>query len=362
MNAHSHIASDCSQRLTSRLLVRGDPADRRALDGLLSRHAATPFHSLAWCEAVSAAAGHELHYLIAENGAGQMCGAVPLHAVHSPLFGRALVSSAFAVDGGIICNTPAIGAMLAENAWALAERLSCPTLELRGGFLPTGKDWHVKSDSHAGFVQPLAVDDEVQLQAVPRKQRAELRKGLRREMQVRVGRGKADRDMHYAVYAESVRNLGTPVFPRSLFEHVMNRFGEDADILTVLDQGRPVSSVLSLYHKGNVMPYWGGGIWQARQFRANEVMYYALMCHARQRGSTHFDFGRSKTGSGAYHYKKNWGFAPTPLTYAARAVNGAVLRDINPNSPKYKAQIALWKRLPLSLANRLGPIIASGLG
>jgi FemAB-related protein (PEP-CTERM system-associated) len=167
--------------------------------------------------------------------------------------------------------------------------------------------------------------------------------------------------MHYAVYAESVRNLGTPVFPSALFAAVLDAFGEDADILTVLHEGQAVASVLSLYHRGAVMPYWGGGVHAARGLRANDVMYYALMCHARARGFGHFDFGRSKINSGAYHFKRNWGFEPQPLSYAVWAADGAPPRDVNPLSPRYTAKIALWQKLPLPIANRLGPLIAHGL-
>jgi hypothetical protein len=110
------------------------------------------------------------------------------------------------------------------------------------------------------------------------------------------------------------------------------------------------------------MPYWGGGTMDARRLRANDVMYYALMNHARRNGCTHFDFGRSKTGSGAYNFKKNWGFEPEPLSYAFYTADGRAPRDVNPNSPKYRAQIALWQKLPLAVTNRIGPWIAKGLG
>ncbi|MGL5838735.1 MAG: GNAT family N-acetyltransferase, partial [Sphingorhabdus sp.] len=96
--------------------------------------------------------------------------------------------------------------------------------------------------------------------------------------------------------------------------------------------------------------------------RANDVMYYALMNHARARGCTRFDFGRSKVESGAYFFKKNWGFEPEPLSYATRAADGSNLRDVDPNSPKYKSKIALWQKLPLPVANLIGPWIARGLG
>jgi len=143
---------------------------------------------------------------------------------------------------------------------------------------------------------------------------------------------------------------------------VLDRFGEDADILTVRHGGKPIASVLSLYHNGTVMPYWGGGTLEARTMRANERMYFALMRHARGRGCTGFDFGRSKFGTGAFAYKKNWGFEPQPLAYAVRTADGAEAREVNPLSPKYRAQIAVWKKLPLWLANRLGPPLARGLG
>jgi hypothetical protein len=110
------------------------------------------------------------------------------------------------------------------------------------------------------------------------------------------------------------------------------------------------------------MPYWGGGTHAARALRANDRMYFELMRHARARSCTHFDFGRSKTGSGAYHFKRNWGFEPEPLTYAVWSAPGAPARDADPTSAKHALQIAVWRRLPLGIANRLGPLIARGLG
>jgi FemAB-related protein (PEP-CTERM system-associated) len=205
-------------------------------------------------------------------------------------------------------------------------------------------------------------DDEAQLTAIPRKQRAEVRKGLADDFTVTVGTSAEDRTAHYAVYAESVRNLGTPVFPRALFDAVLDAFGDQADILTVHHHGAPVASVLSLYWRGAVMPYWGGGTRQARRLRANDRMYFELMLHARRRGCDRFDFGRSKTGSGAYHFKRNWGFSPEPLGYATWTALGAARRDADPTSTKHALQIALWQRLPLGVANMVGPWIARGLG
>jgi FemAB-related protein (PEP-CTERM system-associated) len=319
-----------------------------------------PFHRPKWINAIEAGTGQTGHCLIAES-AGEIAAILPFHLIHSPLFGRALVSSGFAVGGGILSGSRTATRALAATVRDLAEQWSCPTVELRGGALPGG-DWMEKRDAHANFLKLLQADDEAELLAIPRKQRAEVRKGLEHGLTTQTGRDQRDLDRHYAVYAESVHNLGTPVFPKSLMTSVLEAFGDDADILTVLHDGTPIASVLSLYHKGTVMPYWGGGVWDARRLRANDVMYYALMNHARRRGCTHFDFGRSKVGSGAYSFKKNWGFEPEPMAYAVHTADGGESRDVNPNSPKYKGQIAIWQKLPLSVANRLGPWIARGLG
>lgn len=331
-----------------------DRADHARIEAFVrAQPGATPFHLPAWSEAVAAGCGQRSRYLIAERADGGIAGVLPLTDVRSPLFGRALVSAGFGVGGGVL-GAPVDA--LAAGAVDLASRIGTASVELRGGAVPAG--WTQDDTSYLGFVRSLAVDDEAELKAVPRKQRAEIRRVAGFDLTVTIGRSDQDLATHYRVYAESVRNLGTPVFPRALFRHVLNMM--DADILTVWSQGVAVASVLSLYFDGTVYPYWGGGTAASRAVRAHDHLYFSLMRHARERGCTQFDFGRSKTGTGAAAFKKNWGFVPTPLTYARHSVGPA--RVVNPLDPKYALMVATWKRLPLWLANRLGPPIARGLG
>ena len=119
------------------------------------------------------------------------------------------------VGGGVLAEDPKAVTALADAAWTLADRLSCPTVELRGGPWP-GPEWDADSSIYLGFARDLAADDEAELAAVPRKQRAEVRKALGFDLQVSTGCHAEDAAAHYAVYAESVRNLGTPVFPREV--------------------------------------------------------------------------------------------------------------------------------------------------
>ena len=357
MNAPSNLANRPMILDPARL----DEAVR--VEAFVAAHpAATPFHCPAWLNAAASGTGNRALVLGLERR-GRLSAVLPLLEIRSAVFGRALVSSGFGVSGGVLAEADVPAERLIAAAEALAADRGIPTIELRGGPLPQDRPgWLIRRDSHCGFVAQLAADDEAQLLAVPRKQRAEIRKSLAGELAISVGRSPRDRAAHYAVYAESVRNLGTPVFPRQLFAAVLDAFGENADILTVTARGRPVASVLSLYHRGRVMPYWGGGTAAARQLRANDRMYFELMCHARRRGCDQFDFGRSKTGSGAGEFKKNWGFVPEPLSYATWTAPGRPARDADPTSPRHAARIALWKRLPLPLANLVGPWIARGLG
>jgi FemAB-related protein (PEP-CTERM system-associated) len=330
------------------------------IEAFVREQRASLFHRPTWLKAVEEGTGQRAAGFISEQ-MGVLTGWLPLTEVRSFLFGKALVSSGFGVGGGLCTASEGAGAALARAAQDHAQAKGFASIELRGGTLPEGEGWRQWDDRHCGFERPLEIDDEAQLLAIPRKARAEVRKGLKSGLAVRVGSTNADLAAHYTVYAESVRNLGTPVFPAQLFRAMLAAFQGQSDILTVFDGTKPVASVLSFYHDGAVMPFWGGGTHAARGNRANELMYYELMLHARKVGMKRFDFGRSKTGSGPYSFKKNWGFEPQPLRYAEWTAPGREPRDVDPTSEAYAKKIARWKRLPLPVANTIGPYIARGL-
>lgn len=355
------IAGGRADMLVTELDLRN--ADQRAAaDAFVMAHPdGTAFHRPAWLLGVEKGTGNRAHMLAAVAPSGRIGGLLPLHHVKSRLFGQALVSSGFAVDGGILAEDASAIAALAQAGEAFARDRNIPSAEIRGGPAP-GHNWTLHEGRHVGFSRPLAGDDEAELLAVPRKHRAELRKALANPaLTVEHGRDARLLKEHYRVYSESVRNLGTPVFPADLFREVLAQFGQDADISVVREGERPVSAVLTLYHKGRVMPYWGGGIADARRLRSNELMYYSLMSHGRAMGMTTFDFGRSKAGSGQAAWKKSFGFDPVPLSYHGWSADGTQ-RDVDPTSARYQRRIDLWKRLPLTVANLIGPSIARGLG
>lgn len=324
-----------------------------------AHEAATFFHLAAWRRVVSRAFGHACHYLVAERG-GAITGVLPLGRIRTLLFGDALVSVPFCVEGGPLASDAESEAALLDAAAALMRRLGVPVMELRtDSAAPPPAGWVVRDDLYVVFRKPIAAADDANLKAIPRKQRAMVRKGIERGL---VSEIDTDPARLYRIYAESVRNLGTPVFAPRYFRILVEEFAGAADIVTVLDHGRPIASVLNFYFRDQVLPYYGGGTAAARGLYGNDFMYWEVMRRAARRGCRRFDFGRSKQGTGAFAFKKNWGFTPKPLGYRYLLAPGARVPENNPLNPKFRLFIAAWKRLPLPVAGLLGPPIVRGLG
>ncbi|MGH7053126.1 MAG: FemAB family XrtA/PEP-CTERM system-associated protein [Stellaceae bacterium] len=317
----------------------------------------TFFHLAGWRRVIERAFRYHAHYLFAERD-GAITGVLPLVHRKSRLFGDGLVSVPFCVYGGPLASDAESLERLIDHCLDLRRRLAADLIEFRSR-QPAAVEWPVRGDLYATFRRSLAGDADADLKAIPRKQRAVVRKGIANGLGCRIDR---DADRFYRIYAESVRNLGTPVFSLRYFRVLVECFGDCCEILTVEDQGAALSAVLSFYFRDEVLPYYGGGTPRARLRAANDFMYWELMRHAAGRGARLFDFGRSKLGTGSFDFKKNWGFTPEPLHYQYQMRPGQAIPDHNPLNPRYRLLIAAWKKLPLPLANLIGPPIVRGLG
>lgn len=317
---------------------------------------ATFFHKSGWREVIEKAFGHSTYFLFAEQN-GRIVGILPLCHVKSLLFGNALVSTPFCVYGGIVSSTDEAHMALDAYACVLARDLRVDHLEFRN-INRSVSDRPVK-DIYVTFRKSLDPDPERNLLEIPRKQRAMVRKGVSSGLISVIDSGI---NRFYEVYAESVRNLGTPVFGKILFQVLQDVFGQDCEILSVEYEGRVVSSVMNFYFRDEVLPYYGGGTSEARDLYANDFMYWEVMRRAVERGVRIFDYGRSKIGTGSYRFKTHWGFEPTPLHYEYELIGTNTMPDINPLNPKYALFITAWKRLPLPVSKLVGPFLARNLG
>ena len=343
------------------VVQRLDPADidtaARWDAFVLACPQATFFHRAAWQAVIALVFKHPTYFLYVEVD-GQIQGVLPLGHISSWLFGKALVGLPFAVYGGVAALTEAAAIALEQEAQRLAQSLGVDHLELRN-VCRRHTDWPMQ-DLYVTFRKEILPDEESNMLAIPRKQRAMVRKGIKNNLVAQID---ANTDRFFALFADNVHRHGTPTLPKKYFQALLDTFGPDCEVLTVCaPDGKPLSSVLSFYFRDEVLPYYAGDDEAARDLAANDFKYWELMRRACARGLKVFDYGRSKQGTGPYAFKKNWGFEPTALHYEFCLYGREGIPQNNPNNAKYKLLISTWRRMPIGLANWLGPFIVRNLG
>lgn len=316
---------------------------------------ATFYHRFEWRKVITDHFGFQPLYLYAEDDNG-ISGLLPLFLVRGLLRKTALISVPLCVYGGVVARSDEVAAALENSAVQYGNKYGVAYIELRG-IERISEGW-VDNDQYATFRKPLSEMEEENLNAIPRKQRAEIRKAQTIGLITEVNR---DLEPFYSVYTTSMRNLGSPVFSRRYYQSLLDVFQDQCNVLTVSKDNQPLASVLNFYFKDQVLPFYGGGYPEARPTNAFPFMYWELMRHSAARGIKLFDFGRSIRNTGAYAFKKNFGFEPQTLHYQQRLVGGKSFPDLNPDNPVYKNLITLWKKLPIPLANRLGPLVAKSI-
>jgi FemAB-related protein (PEP-CTERM system-associated) len=333
------------------------PNDRPRWDNFVTHCAdATFFHRAGWQAVIERAFGHKTWFMYAESE-GEITGVLCLAEIKSRLFGHSLSSLPFCVYGGVVATSEAARQALDTAAQELAKKLEVGHLEYRS-LTRQHPDWLGK-DLYVTFRKEMSADPEQNMLAIPKKQRAMVRKGIKGGLESCIDN---DVERFFDAYSASVHRLGTPVFSKKYSRLLKEVFGDECEVLSITLQGRVVSSVLSFYFRDEVLPYYGGGTAEAREVAGNDFMYWELMRRACERGYRIFDFGRSKVGTGAFDFKKNWGFTPRPLHYEYQLHRSRELPDNNPLNPKYRLFIKMWQRLPLAVANMVGPHIVKNLG
>ncbi len=330
--------------------------DREWNSYVRSHEQGTPFHLTNWRDAVADAFGHKSIYVQARKG-NKITGILPLIHVKSMLFGNILSSVAFAAYGGIIADDRETFDLLLGEAAKIARRYGADYIDLK--FVSDPECDLPSSDTYVTFVKELSKDDDENMKAIPRKQRAMVRKGIKSGLKAVVSPGRLDD--FYDVFADNVRRLGTPVYSKKWFQALLKAYGNEAELLVVEYEGKVVSGVFSFYYGDTVLPYYAASLVEYRKFAPNDFQYWELMRRAVARGCRYFDYGRSKKGTGQFKFKKHWGFEPQQLHY--RYILNKIDRvpEINPLNPKYKAKIEAWKKLPLPLTRLLGPHIVKNI-
>jgi FemAB-related protein (PEP-CTERM system-associated) len=323
-----------------------------AWDAFVAAHPeATGYHRWAWKGVFERGLGQRTHYLAAIDG-NTVRGVLPLVEVRSWLFGRALSSLPYVNYGGVLADDPIAAAALLDAALTLARRLAVTDVLLRHrrrqfpALLAAGHK--------VTMLLRLAGTSGESWTALDKKVRNQVRKGEKSGVAVDSGSIELLDDF-YAVFARNMRDLGTPVYGRQLFADILSTFSAEARLHVARVDGLPVAAAMSLQYRDVMEVPSASSLRAYRPLCPGHVLYWSLIRHAIDGGCRLFDFGRSTPGDGTFHFKAQWGSVPHQLWWECAGVAGLPRVEVNPRDGRFGLGVAIWKRLPLAVATRLGP-------
>ncbi|GKS58894.1 hypothetical protein YTPLAS18_24210 [Nitrospira sp.] len=319
---------------------------------------ATGYHLMAWRRVIERVFGHETVYLMAQSQSGEVRGILPLVAFSSPLFGRFLVSMPFLNYGGVDTLDDEARYVLLEAAAREGARRGVAHVELRQSVaLPI--DWKRK-DHKVSMRLELPKDFQTLMSAFPSKLRSQIRRPQKEGMTARVGSLELLDDF-YHVFSRNMRDLGTPVYPKRFFREILETFPKDAALCSVVRNGQPVAAGFVYAFRDMMEIPWASSDRRFDRLSPNMLLYATVLEYACQQGCRIFDFGRSTEDSGTYRFKAQWGAKPVPLHWYYWLKEDGPLPELNPSNPRYRMAIGLWQKLPLRVANLIGPHIVKHL-
>lgn len=326
--------------------------DGREWDAFLERHPeGTVEHLWGWRDVFSRAFRHDCVYLAARRH-GSVVGVLPLVRYRSAIFGRFLVSLPYFNYAGVVADDPGVTRALIARAEDLGREHGAKHVELRHRERLAPELPHLQSKVGLARELPATVDDL--WKTIDRKVRNQVRKAQKEGLTAAHG-GVALVDDFYAVFAQNMRDLGTPVFPKSLFVETARAFPRTTQFFVVRHGDRPVAGGVALTFRGTVLVPWASSLREARHLCPNMLLYWSMMEWAVSQGCYVFDFGRSSVGAGTQQFKEQWGGVARALHTEYILLNGASVPDHGTTNPRMQFAINVWQRLPLQVASLVGP-------
>lgn len=341
---------------TCRLLAE---ADFPAWDRFVERHPrASVYHLSLWRHILDTAFGKRW-YLIAALQDGTIRAGLPLVHMQSRLFGNFLVSIPYVNYGGLLAEDAALAEPVLREAVALGQQLDARHLELRHleNYYP---QLPVRQEKVSMWL-PLPDTTQALLQGFKAKLRSQVRKGEKNNLGVRIGSTELLDDF-YTVFAHNMRDLGTPVYGRALFRLILEAFPDTARLVVVTGAGQcPLAAGFLLGYRDRLEIPWASSLRAYNHLQSNMWLYWNCLRYACEQGYRIFDFGRSTVGETTFKFKEQWGAQPVHHYWHYHLTEQNAMPVLNPQNPKFRLAINIWRRLPLSMTRLLGPAISKHL-
>jgi len=323
-----------------------------------SHDQASVYHLSAWKGVLDTAFNSRCHYLAAIADNGGVCGVLPLVHFKNRLFGNFMVSMPYFNHGGVLSSNSEAEEALLRHAIKLGGSLGASHIELRE-FHPRDSGWQYK-DEKVLMCLDLPRDPDALWKSIGAKRRSQVKRPEREGASVSTG-GLELLDDFYSVFSRNMRDLGTPVYTKTLFGEILKSFPRDAFIVVIYLNGVPVAAAFLVAYKKIIEIPWASSLREYNRLGTNMKLYWEVLKYSISQGYEVFDFGRSTIDGPTYKFKKQWGAQPKQCYWNYWLAGGSELPQLNPNNPKYKMAIESWKKLPLFVANNLGPHIVKHL-
>ena len=340
-----------------RLYTESDRARWNAY--VMNSEEASCYHLIGWKDVIEKTFRHKTYYLLSEDGHGKINGILPIVNLKSLLFGNYGVSLPFFNYGGVCANDNTIRDELLNEAANIARSHNMKHLELR--HVQNSENGLPVKTSKVSMRLALPANPEILWKAFPSKLRSQVRRPTKEGMYSKLGSAEELNDF-YSIFSVNMRDLGTPVYPKSFFQNILFTFADSTWISTVYTKDHlPVASGFIIGFKKTLEIPWASSLRDYNKHSPNTLLYWSVLEFACNNGFKVFDFGRSTPDEGTYRFKEQWGAQPTQLYWHYWMRNGGPLPELNPHNPKYKLAIKLWQKLPVSFTKLIGPSIVKNL-
>lgn len=307
-----------------------------------------------WRKVFERVFGHRCFYLIARNLSGGVSGVLPLVQLKSVLFGNFLVSVPCFNYGGTLADNDSVRGELIREAWAVAEKLGASHVELRHR-AQVSVDLPFRDDKVSMQLSLPTSTDEL-WQGFSSKLRAQIRRPTKAGAICDEGGIELLNDF-YAVFSRNMRDLGTPVFPKNLFRDMCDSFPDSTRIFVVRLHDKPCAAGITYGFRDRLEIPSASSLREHNRESVNMLLYWKVLQYAIRQRYRIFDFGRSTVNAGTYRFKKQWGAEPVQLHWHYCLRPGADVPSLSPDNPKFRLATNIWRRLPIGVANVLGPRI-----
>ena len=344
-----------------------NPSDQEAWDHFVyASPLSVHYHLSGWKQILEKTYRNTAIYLMACQS-GEIQGILPLCYVRGLPSTPHLVSLPYLSYAGVCTADAEVANALIQEARVWMQRLGAKYLEVHNIYQVDEKK--IPQENHhqlftntdkVTMALPLPCNPDVLWKGFKAKVQNQVRKAEKSGLRVEVG-GLEFLNSFYEVLAENMRDLGSPVHKVQLFQNLFQVFPNDTRIFMVYKDSQLVGGAIFLTFKDTAEVPWASSKREFLRDCPNNLLYWEILRYACEQGIREFDFGRSTKDSGTYRFKKQWGAIEKPLYWQYYLPKGSQLPDFTHVSLKSRILIGMWKKLPLKVANALGPRIRGNI-